>query len=335
MKEKGARIMANFGTSPFWYTPRAATILHEPLYEYPRIDRQQEREMLNHDAPVTERKQGKWLKSMTVDGKVGMMQPSDYVRDAFIPRGVGSTASRSTTMNDYDPPTTATDPQDSWVEGGRKERPKGNPWSRPMFQPKEVAHSPPGQSTATSPAAVGIHQTYTYASGANASPSRPSTRTTTPIDLRDGYTGRTSTISFIESSVTRAGRPHLAESTAQMPSRIFGAQSILSPQADSEDGESANTWVHPPPAISTSTQPLLSGGDADVLVGKAMAMDQVRRFPRTPIVCKYWLASGSCIRANCRFAHDASGYPCKYATLSLPVFLTNSAFPGIGSKEIA
>lgn len=52
-----------------------------------------------------------------------------------------------------------------------------------------------------------------------------------------------------------------------------------------------------------------------VLVGKSMAMAQARPSTpgssKSPIVCKYWLASGSCLRADCRFAHDTSGYLCK------------------------
>lgn len=55
--------------------------------------------------------------------------------------------------------------------------------------------------------------------------------------------------------------------------------------------------------------------DAGVLVGKSMAMNQARPSTpgstKSPIVCKYWLASGSCLRADCRFAHDTSGYLCK------------------------
>ncbi|KAL2397751.1 hypothetical protein ABEF93_004283 [Exophiala dermatitidis] len=59
-----------------------------------------------------------------------------------------------------------------------------------------------------------------------------------------------------------------------------------------------------------------SSNESKVVVGKSMTMNQAR--PSTPstskstIVCKYWLASGSCLRADCRFAHDTSGYLCKY-----------------------
>lgn len=56
--------------------------------------------------------------------------------------------------------------------------------------------------------------------------------------------------------------------------------------------------------------------ETKVLVGKSMTVNQAQ--PSAPaatgkssIVCKYWLASGSCLRADCRFAHDTSGYLCK------------------------
>ncbi|ETI20467.1 hypothetical protein G647_08504 [Cladophialophora carrionii CBS 160.54] len=56
--------------------------------------------------------------------------------------------------------------------------------------------------------------------------------------------------------------------------------------------------------------------EAAVLVGKSMAVHPVRPASpsthKSPIVCKYWLASGSCLRADCRFAHDTSAYLCKY-----------------------
>jgi len=66
----------------------------------------------------------------------------------------------------------------------------------------------------------------------------------------------------------------------------------------------------------SDSRPSLNTSDSGVLVGKSMANTHIR--PSTPgsskstIVCKYWLASGSCLRADCRFAHDTSGYLCKY-----------------------
>lgn len=66
-------------------------------------------------------------------------------------------------------------------------------------------------------------------------------------------------------------------------------------------------------AIKPTPQP-----ENSVVVGKSMAAMQARPSTpgssKSPIVCKYWLASGSCLRADCRFAHDTSGYLCKYVT---------------------
>jgi RNA-binding, Nab2-type zinc finger len=53
----------------------------------------------------------------------------------------------------------------------------------------------------------------------------------------------------------------------------------------------------------------------NLLVGKSTIVTPRPSTPGTAksqIVCKYWLASGSCLRADCRFAHDTSVYLCKY-----------------------
>ncbi|KAL8687874.1 MAG: hypothetical protein Q9224_005028 [Gallowayella concinna] len=55
----------------------------------------------------------------------------------------------------------------------------------------------------------------------------------------------------------------------------------------------------------------------EVLIGKSMmtertvTADQTTR-GRSPIVCKYFLSGGRCMRADCRFSHDLSGHICKY-----------------------
>lgn len=33
---------------------------------------------------------------------------------------------------------------------------------------------------------------------------------------------------------------------------------------------------------------------------------------KTPVVCRYWMATGSCARADCRFGHDLTNHICKY-----------------------
>jgi hypothetical protein len=64
------------------------------------------------------------------------------------------------------------------------------------------------------------------------------------------------------------------------------------------------------PATSETNQP-----NGSVLVGKPMNIEQMRPVTpntgKSPIICKYWLASGSCLRADCRFAHDATSHVCK------------------------
>ncbi|BDD61197.1 hypothetical protein MAP00_006267 [Monascus purpureus] len=57
--------------------------------------------------------------------------------------------------------------------------------------------------------------------------------------------------------------------------------------------------------------------DGRILVGKSMAVDQPRSVTpsgpsRSPVVCKYWLSTGQCLRADCRFSHDLTNHLCKY-----------------------
>jgi hypothetical protein len=56
--------------------------------------------------------------------------------------------------------------------------------------------------------------------------------------------------------------------------------------------------------------------DGSILIGRSMNAHHAR--PMTPsgqqrsgIVCKYWLSTGSCLRADCRFSHDLSNHICK------------------------
>lgn len=54
-----------------------------------------------------------------------------------------------------------------------------------------------------------------------------------------------------------------------------------------------------------------------VLIGKSMSSTPQR--PVTPtdqqrsgVVCRFFLSTGSCLRADCRFSHDLSKHVCKY-----------------------
>jgi hypothetical protein len=55
---------------------------------------------------------------------------------------------------------------------------------------------------------------------------------------------------------------------------------------------------------------------AAILIGKSMTPDVPR--PITPagqqrsgVVCRFWLSTGQCLRADCRFSHDLSNHICK------------------------
>ena len=63
-------------------------------------------------------------------------------------------------------------------------------------------------------------------------------------------------------------------------------------------------------AIQAETNP------ATYLIGKSMSPASRPLTPagqmKSPIVCRYWLASGHCARADCRFAHETQNHICKY-----------------------
>lgn len=68
----------------------------------------------------------------------------------------------------------------------------------------------------------------------------------------------------------------------------------------------------------TSGQPKTTPNSAKaILIGKSMTPETTR--PITPagqnrngVVCRFWLSTGQCLRADCRFSHDLSNHICKY-----------------------
>ena len=53
-----------------------------------------------------------------------------------------------------------------------------------------------------------------------------------------------------------------------------------------------------------------------ILIGKSMTTEVPR--PVTPagqqksgVVCRFWLSTGQCLRADCKFSHDLSNHVCK------------------------
>lgn len=62
--------------------------------------------------------------------------------------------------------------------------------------------------------------------------------------------------------------------------------------------------------------------EGKILVGKSITMEQIRpgtpATTRSPVVCKYWLSTGQCLRADCRFSHDLTSHVCKLVTTQTP-----------------
>ncbi|KAH8815085.1 hypothetical protein F5884DRAFT_163722 [Xylogone sp. PMI_703] len=66
---------------------------------------------------------------------------------------------------------------------------------------------------------------------------------------------------------------------------------------------------------SSTVQNQGSENKSAILIGKSMTPDR----PITPanqqrsgVVCRFWLSTGQCLRADCRFSHDLSNHICKY-----------------------
>ena len=57
--------------------------------------------------------------------------------------------------------------------------------------------------------------------------------------------------------------------------------------------------------------------EGQILIGKSLmpaqpaSIDRPASRGRSPILCKYWLSNGNCLRADCRFSHDLSNHICK------------------------
>lgn len=86
--------------------------------------------------------------------------------------------------------------------------------------------------------------------------------------------------------------------------------------------------------------PIAVEQDKTFLVGKSMAPSSRPATPagqqKSPIVCRYWLSTGQCLRADCRFSHDLSHHVCKYVNLKVILWIpTKTDFlADTGSKEI-
>lgn len=66
------------------------------------------------------------------------------------------------------------------------------------------------------------------------------------------------------------------------------------------------------PESSFASPATVQQQDRTYLVGKSMAPTRPRTpMQKSPIVCRYWLSTGQCLRADCKFSHDLSQHLCK------------------------
>ena len=70
-----------------------------------------------------------------------------------------------------------------------------------------------------------------------------------------------------------------------------------------------------PRAVEGQTE--VSAPDGQVLVGKNMLTSQPIPIGQSPgqgksnVICKYWMATGNCLRADCRFSHEYGTTICR------------------------
>ena len=91
--------------------------------------------------------------------------------------------------------------------------------------------------------------------------------------------------------------------------------------ADIEAALEANGYDLSATVISLMGEPELYEDEkppGQVTVGKNMQpsqpipISQTSASAKNPVICKYWLATGSCLRSDCRFSHDYGNHICKY-----------------------
>ncbi|KAI0164929.1 hypothetical protein GGR57DRAFT_451108 [Xylariaceae sp. FL1272] len=111
----------------------------------------------------------------------------------------------------------------------------------------------------------------------------------TPYDMLRSILGQSKTDDEIETALALHGYDLSATITAMMETQ--GSADVM------------NTGAFTPEAKS-------------ILIGKSMTPDPRPSTPsaqqKAGIICKFYLSTGQCLRADCRFSHDLSNHICKY-----------------------
>lgn len=90
-------------------------------------------------------------------------------------------------------------------------------------------------------------------------------------------------------------------------------------EANGYDLSAAIMSLMGPQVMYSQDQAYGAENGGQIVIGKSMLTNQPLSIEspgrsRSGVVCKYWLANGSCLRADCRFSHDLSSHICKYVT---------------------
>lgn len=92
--------------------------------------------------------------------------------------------------------------------------------------------------------------------------------------------------------------------------------------------------------VKYEDQATVHNNEGQLLIGKSMlssppvSVEQVAQ-GKTSVICKYWLATGSCLRADCRFSHDFGSHVCKYVPhASIPYFFMLQICRGCKSVQV-
>lgn len=141
----------------------------------------------------------------------------------------------------------------------------------------------------------------------------------------DSASATSSTVGGSGSGLNAAAAEYAPQQTDMSPYDML--RSILGPSKSDEEIEAALA-VHGYD-LSATIMAFMEGQAGDtslqaqptdtknaILIGKSMLPDVPR--PVTPsgqqrsgVVCRFWLSTGQCLRADCRFSHDLSNHICK------------------------
>ncbi|KIH91737.1 ccch zinc finger DNA-binding protein [Sporothrix brasiliensis 5110] len=148
----------------------------------------------------------------------------------------------------------------------------------------------------------------------------------TPYDMLRSILGPSRTDDEIDAALAMHGYDLGATITAimeqQQQQQQQQQQKLQEPQEPQQPQDAASFSLSalgssgaPFPPAPTSIASSMDDSSGGVLIGKSMTPDARPSTPadqKSGILCKFFLSTGQCLRADCRFSHDLSNHICKY-----------------------